>query len=346
MDPELERACGTTPSWVCERVFDVTDSRFLATVADRAFAIVVILFVAWVLTVIARRYLRRMVARVVAPDTSRATRQLRKLEGKAPSIVQSSLGAIVPGPDPRRKARARSISAVVGSTASVLIWTVALIIAIGKTGIDIGPLIAGAGIAGIALGFGAQTLVKDCITGLFVLLEDQFGIGDVVDLDEATGTVERITLRTTVLRGVDGTVWHVPNGEVRRVGNRSQLWSVAIVDVVVAYDSDLATVRTAIASAVDAVCTSDEWKASVIEAPQVLGVEAFGADGITVRVTVKTTPGAQWRLQRELREVIKQALDSAGIDTPFAQRTMWVRPSGATPSSPDPTPRDPPDDAP
>ena len=114
---------------------------------------------------------------------------------------------------------------------------------LGELGINLAPLIAGAGIAGIAIGFGAQNLVKDCVSGLFMLIEDQYGIGDVVDLGVATGAVERITLRTTVLRGQDGTVWHVPNGEIRRVGNRSKLWSVAVLDVVVAYDADLEATR-------------------------------------------------------------------------------------------------------
>ena len=117
--------------------------------------------------------------------------------------------------DPRRTARATSIATVVASTATVLIWVIALLLVLGELGIDLAPLIAGAGIAGVALGFGAQNLVKDCLAGLFMLIEDQYGIGDVVDLGEATGAVEQITLRTTVLRGQDGTVWHVPNGEIR-----------------------------------------------------------------------------------------------------------------------------------
>ena len=190
---------------------------------------------------------------------------------------------------------------------------------------NLGPLIAGAGIAGVALGFGAQSLVKDCIAGLFMLLEDQYGVGDVVDLDEATGVVEKISLRTTVLRGVDGTVWHVPNGYVTRVGNRSQLWSVALVDVDVAYDCDLAAARRVIIDCATELVADEEWSAAVIEPPQVLGVEALGADGITIRVTVKVQPGTQWALQRALREALKVALDGAGIDIPFPQRTIWVR---------------------
>ena len=167
--------------------------------------------------------------------------------------------------------------------------------------------------------------MKDCIAGLFMLLEDQYGIGDVVDLDEATGAVERISLRTTVLRGVDGTVWHVPNGVVQRVGNMSQLWSVALIDVDVAYDCDLATARQVIIDCANDVCAGDEWVDAVLDPPQLLGVEALAADGITIRVTVKTQPGRQWGLQRALREALKSALDGAGIEIPFPQRTIWVR---------------------
>lgn len=332
MDPELEQACGTTPSWVCEAVFDLTDgSRFLSTVADRVVAIVAILLVAWLLTIVARRYLGRLVTRIVMPDTARAARRLESHRERAPAIVQDSLSALLPtaSDDPRRDARSQSISAVIGSTAAVLIWAVALIAALGKTGIDLAPLIAGAGIGGIALGFGAQSLVRDCIAGLFVLLEDQYGIGDVVDLDGAAGTVERFSLRSTVLRASDGTVWHVPNGEVRRIGNRSQLWSVAIVDIVVAYDSDLDRVTSVITDTANAVCSSDAWASKVIEPPEVLGVESLDSGGVTVRVITKTEPGVQWRLQRELRAEIKNALDTAGIATPYAPQTVWMRPDAS-----------------
>ena len=185
---------------------------------------------------------------------------------------------------------------------------------LGELGINLAPLIAGAGIAGVALGFGAQNLVKDCVSGLFMLIEDQYGIGDVVDLGVATGAVERITLRTTVLRGQDGTVWHVPNGEIRRVGNRSKLWSVAVLDVVVAYDADLE--RDPAGRSHDAaaeVCESEEFAGDVLEAPEILGVESVSRRGVTLRLLVKTGPGAQFRLQRALREAIKLALDDAGV---------------------------------
>ncbi len=349
-DPELLLACGDNPGWVCEQVFDLTGgNRLLASLADDVVAVVIIMTVAWLLTIVARRYLGRAVARIIAPDTSLAGRGLRHINQRAPKLVPDALGGALDGlvssaPDPRRQARLDSISAVVGSTAAVIIWVIAVITALGELGIDLAPLIAGAGIAGVALGFGAQSLVKDCIAGLFMLLEDQYGIGDVVDLDEAAGSVEKISLRTTVLRGVDGTVWHVPNGVVQRVGNRSQLWSVAIVDVDVAYHSDLATARRVIAECVATVCGRDEWRDLVIEDPQLLGVEALKADGITIRVTIKTKPGAQWALQRTLREELKRALDGAGIEIPFPQRTVWVRRRDERGDGPDDGRADGPDD--
>jgi small conductance mechanosensitive channel len=211
----------------------------------------------------------------------------------------------------------------------VIIWTIAILIIIGEVGIDLGPLLAGAGIAGVALGFGAQTLVKDCISGLFMLIEDQYGIGDVIDLGEATGVVEHLSLRTTVLRGVDGTVWHVPNGVVQRVGNLSQLWSVALVDVDVAYETDLERARDVLERAASAVCEREEHADKIVEAPKVLGVEALAADGITLRVIVRVEPGAQWDIQRAIREEVKRVFDAEGIEIPFPQRTVWMRADGA-----------------
>ena len=332
MDAQLENACGTNPSWICESVFDLTNgNRLLTETADWLVSVIIILFVAGLLAQLAKRYLGRMVARVVAPDKAMAARQLQRLGDRATALAAAPLGIAVA--DPRRDARLQSISLVVGSTASVIIWSIAIIMALGEVGVDLAPLIAGAGIAGVALGFGAQSLVKDCIAGLFMLLEDQYGVGDVVDLDEATGVVERISLRTTVLRGLDGTVWHVPNGVVSRVGNKSQLWSVALVDVNVAYDCDLTAARQVILDCAIELAESDGWSDVVIDPPELLGVETLGADGITIRLTIKVEPGAQWGLQRALREALKAALDGAGIEIPFPQRTIWVRRSDGNDAS-------------
>lgn len=319
-DAAVLEACGVDAGWLCEHVYDWTGNETMAEIADwlvgRPLTIAMVLLVGWIVSRIARRYVRRGVERFATADRAGTRRRLEALGLDAFDDDDD---------DPRRAARATSIGGVVGSTTTVIIWTITILIAIAEAGINLGPLIAGAGIAGVALGFGAQSLVKDCIAGLFMLIEDHYGIGDIVDLGEATGTVEQISLRVTVLRDTSGTVWHVPNGEVQRVGNLSQLWSVAVVDVDVAYDSDLVRVRESLLTVVGEVCAEPEWSEVVLDEPEVLGVELLGPDAVTVRVNVRTSPGAQWRLQRALRERIKARLDDDGIEIPFPQRTIWVR---------------------
>ena len=332
----LTGTCGSEPKFVCERVFEATGgNEALTQIADwligRPLSMLLIVFVAWIVTRVAQRYVRRLVTRIVAPDRDATARRLAMIGIDNPTSI---MGAEA---DPRRHARATSISDVVGSSITVLIWVVAAILVIGEFGFNLGPFIAGAGIAGVALGFGAQSLVKDCISGLFMLVEDQYGIGDIVDLGEAIGEVEQVTLRTTVLRGLDGTVWHVPNGEVQRVGNKSQLWSVALVDIDVAYDSDITAAKNLMLSTANEVCASEQWSPDVLDEPIVLGVESLGADGITLRMIVKTSPGSQWSLQRELREALKAGFDSAGIEIPFPQRTVWVRSDTTDLGQPAPT---------
>jgi small conductance mechanosensitive channel len=285
-----------------------------------------VVVISWVLVRVARRWVRSVVRRVVAPQHTSADRL-----GRLGIELPDAFAAVEH--DPRRSARANSISIVLTSTTIAAIWVIAGLTVFGVVGIELGPLLAGAGIAGVALGFGAQSLVKDCIAGLFMLIEDQYGIGDVVDLGEATGVVEEISLRTTVLRSVDGTVWHVPNGVVQRVGNRSQLWSVALIDVDVAYDTDLDRARELLERAAVEVCELDEFAEVVLEPPTVLGVEALAADGISIRLTVKVSPGSQWALQRAIRQHVKQVFDAAAVEIPFPQRTVWMRAGPDIPTS-------------
>jgi small conductance mechanosensitive channel len=194
---------------------------------------------------------------------------------------------------------------------------------LGELGINLGPLLAGAGILGIALGFGSQSLVRDFLSGMFILIEDQFGVGDIVSLDMQTdGVVEAVSLRSTRVRSVDGTLWHVPNGEIRRVGNMSQHWSRALLDIEVAYSTDLEQAQAVIREVAEAYWKEDP---AVLDQPEVWGVEAFGASGITIRLVVKTTPSEQWRVSRALRQRLKSAFDSAGIEIPFPQQTVWHR---------------------
>ena len=170
-----------------------------------------------------------------------------------------------------------------------------MLIALGMFNINLGPLLAGAGIAGIAVGLGAQSLVRDCIAGFFILLEDQCGVGDEVDLSTVSGTVESLTLRSTQVRAADGTLWTVPNGAILRIGNQSRSWSQATVDVVVGLDADLERVAEIAGRAATATCAEPEFAEVVVRAPQVLGVERVDQTGAVVRLTVRTTPNPAFR---------------------------------------------------
>ncbi len=310
---------GTLCAWVYERT-DGNESlaNLVNWFIDRPFQILLVVIIALILARMARRWVKHLVQRIVAPNES-AGAKIERLGFDLPELLEPA------GSDPRRQSRADSISVVLTSTTIVAIWTIAFLMILGIVGIQIGPLLAGAGIAGVALGFGAQSLVKDCIAGLFMLIEDQYGIGDVVDLGEASGAVQEVSLRTTVLRSYDGTVWHVPNGVVQRVGNLSQLWSVALVEVDVAYATDLERARGLLLGAAEEVCAREEFTEHIVEPPIVPGVEALAADGVRIRLTVKVEPGTQWDLQRALREHIKVVFDREGVEIPFPQRTVWMR---------------------
>lgn len=184
----------------------------------------------------------------------------------------------------------------------------AVLVVLGIFNIDLAPLLAGAGIAGIALGFGAQTLVRDCISGFFILLEDQCGVGDEVDLGEAVGTVESLTLRMTSVRGVDGTLWNVPNGVIQRVGNRTRSWSQGVVDITIWFDGDIDGALAAVHEGIAVAIEVPELAEVLLQPPTVLGVERLDASGTVLRVTVRTKPGKQWAAMREVRLAIRRSL--------------------------------------
>jgi small conductance mechanosensitive channel len=310
-DPGLVQACGPKgeQSWLCSTVFRITGDTHAADVADalsKPIRILVVLLGAWILVRITRVLVRRMVRHL-----SGGVEKLASI--KAVSFVDTG-----PMPQARRTQRAETIGAVVRSIVTITIWSIALLTVLEILGISLGPLIAGAGIAGVALGFGAQSLVKDFLTGLFMLMEDQYGVGDVIDTGVATGTVEGVSLRTTRLRDADGVVWHVPNGTILRVGNKSQQWSRAVVDVPVTYEADTGAATEVIRGVADAVWHEPEYASTILAEPSVLGVESFAPGRVVIRVVVRTRPQEQWRIERELRVRIKAALDEAGIALPSA----------------------------
>ena len=221
--------------------------------------------------------------------------------------------------------RAQTMGALLKSIATGILLAVIGTMMLSEIGVNIAPIIASAGIIGLALGFGAQSLVKDFLSGIFMIVEDQFGVGDIIDLGEAIGTVEAVSLRVTRLRDINGTVWYVPNGEILRVGNQSQNWSRTVLDIGVGYHEDLARVRRVLQSVAHDMWEEEDFKGQVIEEPEVWGVQELAADAVTMRVVLKTTPGAQWAVAREMRQRIKARFDYEGIEIPFPQRVVWHR---------------------
>ncbi len=223
-DEELVDVCGLDPSWLCEATWNVSHNRALTRLVDGVLTPILTAIVVLVIAALINRWLRRFVTSFIGQVTRK---------DRVAGAYLGKLG-VVAVDEEREKVRATTLSAVARTTVSAFIWFFAALAILGIFSINLGPLIAGAGIAGIAVGLGAQQLVKDCIAGFFILLEDQCGVGDEIDIGPAIGTVESITLRATTLRDSAGTVWTVPNGTVLRIGNKSRDWSLGTVDVTVA----------------------------------------------------------------------------------------------------------------
>jgi small-conductance mechanosensitive channel len=215
--------------------------------------------------------------------------------------------------DERRKQRVRALGAILRSAASVTIFSIAGFAVLGDLGINLAPLLASAGVVGVAIGFGAQNLVRDYLSGIFMLVEDQYGVGDVITVGDATGTVENVTLRITRVRDVNGIVWHIRNGAIETVGNESQGWARAVIDFPVPFESDLVTIRNVLQATGDAMWNEPTWRAVMLEAPEVWGAQEITSDEVVMRMVAKTAPLRQWEVEREMRARVKAALHQAGI---------------------------------
>ena len=319
---DLQRACGPQGSrtWLCETVFRITGSDGAADVADavaRPVRIAFVLVLAWVAIRLLHRVVRHLVARLkVGPELGSAA-------------------------EARRRQRADTVAAVLNSLCAIVIWSVAALTILGELGLNLAPLLAGAGVAGVALGFGAQTIVRDFLAGTFMLLEDQFGVGDIIDVGVPTGvagtavsgTVESVTLRVTRVRDVEGVVWHVPNGEIRRLGNKGQQWSRTLLDIAVAPETSIPHARDVIGQVAHDLWQDDDWHRRIVDDPEVWGVEDLTGQHIVIRLVVKTVPIEQWNVARELRARLKDAFDTAGIAM-AVPRTVVVSRDGTEPAPP------------
>ena len=286
------------------------------TVAETAGSLIALALLGFILQFVAHRLIDRLVRRAeegVLPDR----------------IAQATLGRNAQDPpagSTRRVQRAQAMGSLLKSITSGVIVAVIFTMMLSALGFAIGPIIASAGILGVALGFGSQTLVKDFLSGIFLIFEDQYGVGDVVNLGEGlSGTVEAVSLRVTRVRDTNGTVWYVRNGELLRVGNMSQNWARTVLDVQVSAHEDLVRVRRVLTDVAEDLWRDEDFEGVVIEEPEIWGVEAMTPDSVTLRLTLKTAPMEQWRVARVMRERIKARFDNEGIAAPYPTSVVMNR---------------------
>jgi moderate conductance mechanosensitive channel len=279
--------------------------RQLPEYAATLISIGVVIGVALLLTLLVRRAVRRLMIRVAGDPRAVATTP----EGK----------------------RAQTLGQVLRAGALFLIWLVTVLVALSQTGIDIAPVLAAAGIGGLAIGFGAQSLVKDVISGFFVLFEDQYHVGDIIEIVGVVGVVDRISLRTTVLRDLDGRRHVVPNGEIRVSSNHTKEFSRYLFDVPVPYEADVDETVQVVEDAFEELRDDENFGALILGPLTVMGVNAFGDSQVDVRMYIETVPGMQWMIGREFRRRIKLAYDAAGISVPYPHREVIIYQDGKEP---------------
>ncbi len=311
---DMPSTCQESDSWTCAAVYEWTGNETLAHGATwligKPLAIVVIVVGAMVIRWVASKAIDRVVARAETA-TLPAARQAFN----------------------RRAQRAKSLGTLLKSITTTVVFGIAFVMVLSELGMDVAPILASAGVLGLAIGFGAQNLVKDFLSGVMMMIEDQYGVGDVVDLGEAIGTVENVGLRVTRVRDIDGTVWYVRNGEILRVGNQSQNWARTVLDISVSYSEDLARVREVLRDVAHSLWDDEDYRDIVIEEPEVWGVQNLAPEGVVVRLTLKTAPMEQWNVAREMRERIKARFDHEGIVMVLPQRVVWQRDPTANPAS-------------
>ncbi|ELS53260.1 mechanosensitive ion channel family protein [Streptomyces viridochromogenes] len=240
------------------------------------------------------------------------TKLIDRMNRTAQAVDGTALGGLLVNVE-RRRQRSQAIGSVLRSVASFLIMGTAALMVLATFDINLAPLLASAGVAGVAIGFGARNLVTDFLSGVFMILEDQYGVGDTIDAGVASGEVIEVGLRVTKLRGDNGEIWYIRNGEVKRIGNLSQGWSTAGVDVTVRSGEDLDKVRSTIDEVAEKMSKEEPWNELLWGPIQVLGLDSVLLDSMVVRVSAKTMPGKSLTVERELRWRIKRAFDAADI---------------------------------
>jgi small-conductance mechanosensitive channel len=294
----------------CEAVYDFTGSELLAQIATWLIAKPLVVLLIFAVAMFTNRLIGWLIKRSAKKMGAAASHQSTFVSQQASE---------------RAEQRAGSMSTLLRSATSAVVYATATLASLNVLGVSLVPVIASAGIAGVALGFGAQRVVEDVITGILMLLEDQFGVGDRIDVGMVDGTVEQVTVRSTVLRDPDGTLWHIPNSEIRRVANESQLWSRANVDIGIAYGASLKVALSALQNAADELTKHPDWADAIVGEARVLGIQELGADSINMRVVTRVEPASRRGYERELRRCLVEALTEADVEMPNRQVDIWMR---------------------
>lgn len=290
--------------WACGPVYHATGNETLARVvgwlSEKPLQIAGILALAYLTN--------RLLGVLIKRTGQRMAENADRLGGYVPDRLRTARF------DGRAVARAATMSTIARSISTAVVVAVAAGWILAVLGVSLAAIVASAGVVGVALGFGAQNLVRDVLAGWFILVEDRYGVGDVIDAGApAVGTVERVTLRSTRLRDINGTVWHIANGEIVRVGNKSQSWSRAVVDVLVAPEADADAACSILGDVGSELLADPEWSEVVTSEPNVMGVQRIDVTGVTLRVVIDTAPGEQFPVERELRLRVLRAFESAHV---------------------------------
>ncbi|KQB84777.1 mechanosensitive ion channel family protein [Corynebacterium lowii] len=271
--------------------------------------------------IVAHWVLRRLIDKF-AQHNMQSTATLNRL-GRKPRAEQDEelpprVAAMNKVQEKRRQSRVKTLAQVGKSAVAILVWVFAFLSILDTLGVNIAPLIASAGVIGVALGFGAQSLVKDFLSGIFMLLEDQYGVGDTIDVGEGIiGDVEDISLRLTTIRDIDGTLWYVRNGEILRVGNFSDEYAIARIQVPVGLSNDSTKAWEVIQKATEEACADPTTRNWVLDEPEMKGVSDFEVDHLSYRISIKTMPGMQWDVQRLVQGRILDAMRENNITVPY-----------------------------
>ncbi|MGH3201280.1 MAG: mechanosensitive ion channel family protein [Streptosporangiaceae bacterium] len=333
--------CGDNPGIACRLTWDITHSSnaaqlvrvYLAGPVTQVLRILFVIVIALFVRAVAHRVINKITERAATttlPGAAAAIRPairssvrsgvrsgVRRRQAPAPpppdDTTAISAAAVAAAGTERREQRARALGSILRSAVSILIWGIAALTILGDLGVNLTPLLLSTTVLGVALGFGAQNLVRDYLSGILMLVEDHYGVGDTIHVADTSGTVEAMTLLTTRLRDVNGVVWHVRNGTIDSVGNESQGWSRAVIDYPVPYEEDLARIRALMEQAANSLFRERGWRKLILEKPEVWGAQELSGREVTMRIVAKTAPMRQWEVARELRARVKAALDAAGV---------------------------------